>query len=157
MSVFVAYFTASVAGVTEKLAKRIASLTGGTLYQIKPETPYTKADLDWTTKASRSSVEMADKDCRPALADNDAPVADADVVYIGYPVWWYREPSIIDTFAAAYDFSGKKIVLFATSGSSDIGTEAGERIEAITGVKVSGAKRFAASVSDEQLKAWAQF
>ena len=156
MSVLVAYFTASGAGVTEKLAKRIASLTGGTLYQIKPETPYTKADLDWTTKASRSSVEMADKDCRPALADNDAPVADADVVYIGYPVWWYREPSIIDSFVEAYDFKGKSIALFATSGSSDIGREAGTRIEALTGAKVIKAKRFASAVSAEALKAWAE-
>ena len=100
---------------------------------------------------------MADKNFRPQLADQDAPVADADVVYIGFPVWWYREPSVIDTFAASYDFSGKKIVLFATSGSSDIGTEASERIEAITGAPVVGAKRFKASVSEDALKEWAKF
>lgn len=157
MSALVAYFTASGSGVTEKVAKRLCEVLGGTLYQIQPEVPYTKADLDWRQNDSRSSIEMADKECRPAMADKNAPVADADVVYIGYPVWWYREPSIIDTFAASYDFTGKKIVLFATSGSSDIGTEAAERIEAITGVKVCGAKRFPASVSTDELKAWAQF
>lgn len=157
MANLVAYFTASKSRVTEKVAKRLAAAIGADLYEIKPAVSYTKADLDWTKKSSRSSLEMSDKNCRPALADQDAPVADADVVYIGFPVWWYREPSIIDTFAAAYDFSGKKIVLFATSGSSDIGTEAAERIEAITGAPVVGAKRFAASVKDDALKAWADF
>lgn len=157
MSALVTYFTASGAGVTEKVAKRLAAAIGADLYEIRPAVPYTKADLDWTKKDSRSSVEMADKNCRPELADLNAPVADADVIYIGYPVWWYREPSVIDTFAAAYDFTGKKIVLFATSGSSDIGTEASERIEAITGAPVVGAKRFAAGVKDDELKAWAEF
>lgn len=157
MANLVAYFTASGAGVTAKVAKRLAAAIQADLYEIKPAVPYTKADLDWTKKSSRSSLEMADKNFRPKLADQDAPVADADVVYIGFPVWWYREPSIIDTFAASYDFSGKKIVLFATSGSSDIGTEASERIEAITGAPVVGAKRFKASVSEDALKEWAKF
>lgn len=157
MNALVAYFTASGSGITEKVAKRLCEAVGGTLYQIRPEVPYTKADLNWTKKDSRSSLEMADKECRPALADKDAPVADADAVYIGFPVWWYREPSIIDTFVSSYDFTGKKIVLFATSGGSDIGTEAGERIRAITGVPVIGAKRFGSGVSVDKLKEWAQF
>ena len=99
---------------------------------------------------------MQDKNCRPALADTDAPVADADVIFVGYPVWWYREPSIIDSFLAAYDFSGKKIVLFATSGGSDIGREAPARAEEIAKAEVQAGKRFAASASSDELKAWAE-
>lgn len=154
MSALVAYFSAS--GVTAKVAKSLAATINAPLYEIMPAVSYTPADLDWTKKTSRSSVEMNDKSSRPALADKDASVADADVIFIGYPVWWYREPSIIDTFAEAYDFKGKKIALFATSGSSDIGKEAGTRIEALTGAKVIKAKRFPANVSAEELKAWAE-
>lgn len=154
MSALVAYFSAS--GVTAKVAKSLAAAINAPLYEIMPAVSYTPADLDWTKKTSRSSVEMNDKSSRPALADKDASVADADVIFIGYPVWWYREPSIIDTFAEAYDFKGKKIALFATSGSSDIGKEAGTRIEALTGAKVIKAKRFPANVSAEELKAWAE-
>ena len=99
---------------------------------------------------------MSDKNCRPALADKDAPVADADVIFVGYPVWWYREPSIIDSFLAAYDFTGKKIVPFCTSGSSNIGTEAPARMKEISGAEVDEGKRFAASVDAEVLKAWAE-
>jgi len=156
MSSLVAYFTASGNGVTKKVAEKLASAIGASIYEIKPAVPYTASDLDWRNNNSRSSVEMNDKSSRPAIADTDAPVADADTIYIGYPVWWYREPSIIDTFADAYDFKGKKIALFATSGSSDIGKEAGNRIEAITGAKVTKAKRFAANVSSDELKAWAE-
>lgn len=154
MSALVAYFSAS--GVTAKVAKSLAAAINAPLYEIMPAVSYTPADLDWTKKTSRSSVEMNDKSSRPALADKDASVADADVIFIGYPVWWYREPSIIDTFAEAYDFKGKKIALFATSGSSDIGKEAGTRIEALTSAKVIKAKRFPANVSAEELKAWAE-
>ena len=154
MKALVTYFSAS--GVTEALAKRLADAIGAPLYEIRPETPYTEADLDWRNKQSRSTVEMLDKSCRPALADTDAPVADAEVVYVGYPVWWYREPSIVDSFLDVYDFSGKKIVLFATSGSSDIGTEAPERAKEITGAEVIAAKRFAANAGEAELKAWAE-
>ena len=92
----VTYFSAS--GVTAKVAGRLAEAIGAELYEIKPEPPYTHADLDWTNKKSRSSIEMQDLNTRPALANHHAPVADADVVYIGFPIWWYREPSIIDSF-----------------------------------------------------------
>ena len=126
------------------------------MYEIRPAVSYTKADLDWTNKKSRSTVEMADKSCRPALADTDAPVADADVIFVGYPVWWYREPSIIDSFLEAYDFSGKSIVLFATSGSSDIGKEAPARAAEIAKTVVNGSKRFSADASGDELKAWAE-
>lgn len=151
----VAYFSAS--GVTEKVAQRLCEAVRGELYEIRPETPYAKADLDWTNKQSRSTLEMEDKSCRPALADTSAPVADADVVFVGYPVWWYREPSIIDSFLATYDFSGKSIVPFATSGSSDIGSEAPARMQEIAPkAKVLPGKRVPANVSVQELKTWVE-
>ena len=154
MKALVTYFSAS--GVTAALAQRLADAIGAPVYEIRPEVPYTAADLDWMNKESRSTLEMNDKNCRPALADNDAPVADADVIFVGYPVWWYREPSIIDSFLASYDFSGKKIVPFATSGSSGIGTEAPARMKEITGAEVDGGRRFPADADAETLKAWAE-
>ena len=154
MKALVAYFSAS--GVTAKLAARLAEAVGAPLYEIRPAVPYTAADLDWRDRQSRSTLEMQDKSCRPALADTDAPVADADVVFVGYPVWWYREPSIVDSFLAAYDFAGKKVVLFATSGSSGIGEEAPARAAEITGAEVLPGKRFPADASRDALKAWAE-
>ena len=154
MKALVTYFSAS--GVTAKLAKRLADAIEAPIYEIRPAQPYTRADLDWTNKQSRSTVEMQDKNCRPALADTDAPVAEADVIFVGYPVWWYREPSIIDSFLDAYDFTGKKIVLFATSGGSDIGKEAPARAAEITKAEVIPGKRFSASVTAEELNAWAK-
>jgi flavodoxin len=115
----VAYFSAS--GVTTALAKTLAEAAGAGLYEIKPEAPYTKADLDWTDKKSRSAIEMQDPSFRPAIADKDANIADYDVVFVGFPIWWYVAPTIINTFLESYDFSGKTIVPFATSGSSGLG------------------------------------
>ena len=154
MKALITYFSAG--GVTAKIATRLANAIGAPLYEIKPEVPYTAADLNWMDKQSRSTLEMSDKNCRPALADTDAPVADADVIFVGYPVWWYREPSIIDSFLAAYDFSGKKIVPFATSGGSGIGTEAPARMKEITGAEVDPGKRFASNVDAKTLKDWAE-
>lgn len=114
----VAYFSAS--GVTAEAAKKMAEAGQADLYQICPETPYTKSDLDWTDKRSRSSVEMQDPSSRPALADTDASVADYDVIFIGFPIWWYTVPTIVKTFLEMYDFTGKTIVPFATSGGSGI-------------------------------------
>ena len=150
----VAYFSAS--GTTGQLSRRLAEAIGAEIYEIKPAVPYTPADLDWTNKQSRSTLEMSDKDCRPALSDTDAPVADAEVIFVGYPVWWYREPSIIDSFLAAYDFTGKKLVPFATSGGSGIGSEAPERMKAISGAQVLPGQRFPARASSAELKAWAE-
>ena len=99
---------------------------------------------------------MEDKSCRPALADTQAPVADADIIFVGYPVWWYREPSIIDSFLEAYDFSGKAIVLFATSGSSDIGQEAPVRASQIAKTEVKASRRFSSNASTDELKDWAE-
>lgn len=154
MKALVAYFSAS--GVTARVAGKLAEAVNAPLYEIKPAVAYTAADLDWTNKQSRSSLEMGDKDCRPALADTDAPVAEADTVFVGYPVWWYREPSVIDSFLAAYDFSGKKIVPFATSGGSGIGEEAPARMREITGAEVDAGRRFAANADAAELKSWAE-
>ncbi|MEE0845794.1 MAG: flavodoxin [Eggerthellaceae bacterium] len=118
----VAYFSAS--GTTAKRARKLAQEAGADLYEIKPAIPYTSADLNWHDSRSRSSVEMNDRASRPALAAIDAPVADYDTVYLGFPIWWYVAPMIINTFLEAYDFSGKKIVLFATSGGSGLGNTA---------------------------------
>lgn len=115
----VAYFSAS--GVTANVAKSLAKAAGADLYEIKPEVPYTRADLNWMDKQSRSSVEMKDKSSRPALADTNANIVDYDTIFVGFPIWWYVAPTIINTFLEAYDFSGKKIVLFATSGGSGFG------------------------------------
>ena len=150
MKALVTYFSAS--GMTAGVSERLAQAIGAPIYEIKPEVPYTKADLDWTNKNSRSTVEMEDKSCRPALADTQAPVADADIIFVGYPVWWYREPSIIDSFLEAYDFSGKAIVLFATSGSSDIGQEAPVRASQIAKTEVKASRRFSSNASTDELK-----
>lgn len=114
--ILAAYFSAG--GVTADAAKKIAEIAGADLYEIRPEVPYTKADLNWQDKNSRSSVEMKDKSSRPEIADKNAPVADHDVIFLGFPIWWYTAPTIINTFLESYDFSGKRIILFATSGSS---------------------------------------
>ncbi len=118
----VAYFSAS--GVTAKVAKKLAEAAGADLYEIKPAVPYTSADLNWSNKQSRSSVEMGDRSSRPAIADSDANIAAYDVVYVGFPIWWYVAPTIVNTFLESYDFSDKKIVLFATSGGSGFGKAA---------------------------------
>jgi flavodoxin len=115
----VAYFSAS--GVTRNVAKELAEAAGADLYEIKPQVAYTKADLDWQDKKSRSSIEMSDKSSRPGITDKDANVGAYDVVFVGFPIWWYVAPTIINTFLESYDFAGKTIVPFATSGSSGIG------------------------------------
>ena len=152
--VLVAYFSAS--GVTAGVAKKLADGTGADLFEIKPEKPYTNADLDWQNSQSRSSVEMNDRSSRPAILEKKDHMADYDVIFVGFPVWWYREPSIIDTFMEQYDFSGKTIVPFATSGSSGIG-DCGKNMQALaSGAKVAAGRRFARSVSEDELASWAK-
>ena len=119
MKKLVTYF--SVSGTTEKLAEDLAKAIEGDIYKIEPKIPYTDADLNWRDKNSRSSVEMADENSRPEIGENNPKIADYDVIFVGFPIWWYTAPSIIHTFLETYDFSNKKIVVFATSGSSDLG------------------------------------
>ena len=148
----VAFFSAS--GNTARLAKTMAAAADAALYEIRPAVPYERKDLNWMDKKSRSTVEMQDKNCRPALQDHDAPIVDAEVIFLGFPVWWYREPSIIDSFLDAYDFTGKTVVPFLTSGGSDLGEGQG-RIETLAkGAKVLAGKRFSARASESELKSW---
>lgn len=119
MKILVAYFSAS--GQTAKLAKTLAGVTGGDLFEIAPEMAYTAADLDWMDKKSRSTIEMKDPKSRPAIAGKVADMAQYDTVFVGFPIWWYQAPRIIETFLASCDFSGKRVVPFATSGGSGMG------------------------------------
>ncbi len=152
MNTLVAYFSAS--GSTAKLAQTLAAAAEAKAYEIKPAVLYERRDLNWMDKKARSTVEMQDPNCRPALADTAAPVAGADVIFLGFPIWWYREPSIIDSFLDAYDFSGKTVVPFFTSGGSGLG-EGQERITALAkDAKVLAGKRFSARASERELKAW---
>lgn len=149
----VAYFSAS--GTTERVAERLAQAIGADLFEIEPEQPYTAADVDWRNASSRSSIEMNDRSCRPAIASHVADMDSYDVVFVGFPIWWYREPSIVDTFMEAYDFAGKLVVPFATSGGSGIG-ESGANMAALApGAKVERGDRLASSITAADLRGWA--
>ena len=115
----VAYFSAS--GVTAKVADMLADAVGADIHEIRPKVLYTKADLNWMNKNSRSSIEMADKTIRPEIAESNVKIENYDVILLGFPIWWYVAPTIINTFLESADFSGKKVVLFATSGGSKFG------------------------------------
>ncbi len=152
MNALVAYFSAS--GNTAKAAKALAKAAGADLYEIKPAVPYTGADLNWMDKRSRSSVEMNDKNSRPALADTDAPVAEHDVIFLGFPIWWYTAPTIINTFLERYDFSGKTIVLFATSGGSSLGSTAAALQSSAPGARILDGRLLNGRLNEGDLKAW---
>ena len=122
--ILVAYFSAS--GVTKKVAEKLAALVNADIHEIKPKVPYTKADLNWMDKKSRSSVEMNDKTFRPEIVKEDLNLSSYDTILLGFPIWWYVAPTIINTFFESHDFSKKKIVLFATSGGSGFGKTAEE-------------------------------
>ncbi len=149
----VAYFSAG--GNTAKVASRLASAVNADLFEIRPEIPYTKGDLNWLNKKSRSSVEMNDRNCRPAIASKIENMSEYDVVFVGFPIWWYREPSIIDTFMEAYDFSGKTVIPFATSGSSPMGNSSLNMQDLAKGARVVEGDRFPVRVSENELKQWA--
>ena len=149
----VAYFSAS--GVTAKVARKLASAAGADLYEIEPEVRFTRADLNYMNSKSRSSVEMNDPACRPAIAGKVENMADYDTVFVGFPVWWYREPSIIDTFMEAYDFACKTIVPFCTSGGSGLGPAGDNMVALEPGAKLGEGRRFSAVVSEKELRDWA--
>lgn len=152
MKALVAYFSAS--GTTAKAAKALARAAGADLYEIKPAVPYTSADLNWTDKRSRSSEEMNDKRSRPALADTAAPVEGHDVIFLGFPIWWYVAPTIINTFLESYDFAGKTIVLFATSGGSGLGKSAEGLKSSAPGAKILDGRLLNGQLNEGDLKAW---
>ena len=148
----VAYFSAS--GVTKGVAEKLAKAAGAELFEIVPEQLYTDEDLNWNNKQSRSSVEMNDRSCRPGISTTVSDMGQYDCLFLGFPVWWYREPSIIDTFLEAYDFSGKTIVPFCTSGGSGLGETAGNMRSLAKETDVRDGKRFSSGVSEEELKTW---
>jgi len=150
----VAYFSAS--GVTANVAKTLAGAIGADLHEIVPAQAYTAADLDWTDKNSRSSREMNDKSFRPAITGRVDDMAQYDTVFIGFPIWWYVAPTIINTFLEQYDLSGKKIIPFATSGSSGMGKTNDELRDSCKGATLLEGKRFQANAGADELKAWAE-
>ena len=149
----VAYFSAS--GVTAALAKRIAASIRADLYEIQPVVPYSDADLNWRDKSSRSFVEMKNKKFRPPIKDTNAKIANYSTILLGFPIWWYVAPTIVNTFLESYDFSGKTVILFATSGSSGLGDSAKELKPSVSETTViQDGKRFGSRVSEEELQTW---
>lgn len=148
----VAYFSAS--GTTAAVAKTLSEAAGADLYEIKPQTPYTRADLNCQDKKSRSSVEMNDKSFRPPLADRDAHIEDYDTIFLGFPIWWYTAPTIVNTFLESYDFSGKTIILFATSGGSGFGKTAADLKVSAKGAVIRDGKLLNGRQTRESLAAW---
>ncbi len=149
----VAYFSAS--GVTANVAQKLAQAVGADTYEIRPSVPYTQADLNWNNKDSRSSIEMRDKSSRPEIADRSAKLDGVDTVFLGFPIWWYVAPTIINTFLESYDFSGKSIVLFATSGGSGFGEAVNGLKPSAPGAAIREGKVFRGNVSAADLKKWA--
>lgn len=152
MKTLVAYFSAS--GQTAKLAKILAGVTGGDLFEIAPETAYTAADLDWMDKKSRSTIEMKDPKSRPAIAGKVADMAQYDTVFVGFPIWWYQAPRIIETFLESYDFSGKTVIPFATSGGSGMGRTVDELRKLCPNANWKAGK-MVNGISDKALADWA--
>ena len=149
----VTYFSAG--GVTAAAAKTLAEAANADLYEIRPAVPYTKADLNWMDRQSRSSVEMQNKTFRPAITDTGANIADYDVIFVGFPIWWYVAPTIINTFLEAYDFSGKTVVLFATSGGSGFGKTLDElKCSVSDTAKLVEGKLLNGKIFREELAAW---
>ena len=154
MKTLVAYFSAS--GITANVAKLLAEAAGADLFEIQPAVPYTNADLNWMDKKSRSTVEMQDKSSRPAIAAPCSNLADYDTIFVGFPIWWYVAPTIINTFLESYDFTGKRIILFATSGGSGLGkTDEGVK-KIVPGAKVENGRMLNGNVSEADVKAWVQ-
>ncbi len=150
----VAYFSAS--GVTQSVAQTVAKATDADLFEIVPETRYTRADLNWQNSKSRSSIEMNDKSFRPAIAAECKVrnMAAYGTLLIGFPIWWYVAPTIINTFLEQYDLSGKKIALFATSGMSGMGSTMAELKPSAPGAAFVGEKRFSARATEADIKKW---
>lgn len=152
--ILVAYFSAS--GVTAKAAWKLSEAIGADLHEIKPEVPYSSADLDWTDKNSRSSVEMNDPSSRPAIAEKLPDMEKYDVVFVGFPIWWYVAPTIINTFLESYDFSGKTIIPFATSGGSGMGKTNAKLKPSCPGATLLQGRLLNGSLSEDSLKKWVQ-
>mgnify|MGYP002570591299 FL=1 len=149
----VAYFSAS--GVTAKVAETLAEAIGADIFEIEPKVPYTKADLDWTNRQSRSSIEMNDPASRPAIAGMRDNMADYDTLFVGFPIWWYVAPTIINTFLESHDLTGKTIIPFATSGGSGMGKTNEKLLPSCAGAKLIEGKVFKSNVSKAEMNQWA--
>ena len=150
----VAYFSAS--GVTARVAKDVADAAGADLYEIRPAQPYSPGDLDWMDKKSRSTLEMNDPACRPAIEGQVNGMEQYDTILIGFPIWWYVEPRIVDTFLDSYDFSGKTIILFATSGGSGFGKTAGDLVSSCPKAVIKEGRILNSLPAEEALRQWAE-
>ena len=150
----VAYFSAS--GVTAKVAETLAEAIGADIFEIEPKMPYTEADLNWMDKKARSTIEMNDPASRPEIAVKRDNMKDYDTIFVGFPIWWYVAPTIINTFLESYDFSGKTVVLFATSGGSGMGETLKKLAPSCPNAKLIEGKVFRRSTGREQLAAWAE-
>lgn len=150
----VAFFSAS--GVTRQVAQKLAAAAQADLYEIKPAVPYTQADLNWRDKSSRSSVEMKNLAIRPQLADTDAKIEQYDRILLGYPIWWYMAPTIINTFLESYDFSGKSIILFATSGGSGFGKSVKELSPSCPNATIREGRMLNGNPSEQELRQWVE-
>ena len=148
----VAYF--SVSGTTAQVAEKLAEAIGADIFAIEPEVPYTKADLNWMDKKARSTVEMNDPNSRPTIAAKRDNLAEYDMIFVGFPIWWYVAPTIINTFLESYDLSGKIIVPFATSGGSDMGQTNARLAPSCKGAKLMEGKVFKRSASHKELADW---
>lgn len=153
MKTLVAYFSAS--GVTAKAASSLAAAIGADIYEIKPAVPYTSKDLNWQDKHSRSTVEMNDPSSRPELEDQNADLAVYNRIFLGFPIWWYTAPRIIQTFLESYNFIGKTIILFATSGGSGLGRTAKDLASSCPGAVIWNGQIMHGGISAEELKQWA--
>ena len=150
----VAYFSAS--GVTASLAKNLAAAIGADLFEIEPVIRYAKTDLDWTNKKSKSSVEMNDKSSRPAVAKKLGNMSEYDEVFVGFPIWWYIAPTIVNTFLEGYDLAGKTIIPFATSGGSGMGETNEYLANSCKGAKLVEGKVLRRNACADELKKWAE-
>lgn len=146
----VAYFSAS--GKTAKVAEKLAAGIGADIYEIKPEVKYTQADLNWMNRNSRSSIEMNDKSIRPAIVTGDIDLSSYDTVFLGFPIWWYVAPTLINTFLEAYSFAGKKLIVFATSGSSGFGNTVSELQPSAPGAEILESKVLSGILSDSKIE-----
>lgn len=152
MKTLIAYFSAS--GETKKLAMTLADVVNGDLFEIRPKVLYTATDLDWHDKTSRSSIEMNDTTCRPAIADAVTGIDQYDILYIGFPIWWYEAPRIIQTFLESYDLTGKTVIPFATSGGSEMGNTDSILQRSAKTANWKLGKRMRADASAHEVAAW---
>lgn len=150
----VAFFSAS--GITKRAAEKLADAISADLYEIKPAVPYTNADLNWQDKRSRSSIEMNDPSSRPELADKNVDIEAYDRIFLGFPIWWYTAPTIIRSFLESYDFTGKIIVLFATSGGSGLGKTAKDLSASCPGAVIADGRLLNGNITESMLKQWSE-